>query len=593
MSNILNHNNILIDFILSEEDYWDFHLAQEVGYRGIPSGLTTECLAAYIDFNDPNCVMWEHAFSKNEFIWKDAINDGVLMDYIGTTGVDNGFISYQKDRITNKEFLNIFLNSSFDTSNGDMRLHLRKINGNNQIYDYSNDIVFEDGKDVARLNGGFYQGFFKVYEKRYQVLPYVLENGWSMEVKLKKSDLENENSTLNDTHPENKGMFLYIGTRAENKWWQRYLVEPSFEPSPLNYHNDDYASNEYVSEDGNVNAPYSDMEYDYLEMVYNNDGEHCEKLKGGNYVKDGYADDRYLKLSDDKYNPYATEDYLERDTHIEGNEKILTADGIDFDQPNVTKFETDNKFLLFNRTKEGFTTKTWEEGAKATFYDIKKPNIENYHIIFNRTPNGYTTKTIGNLLEVENKRYNVLKDLYRNAIGFQIKDDGSIGFKYLVKDCELEEEGYKIEQLFTDGGVIKNDEWYTISIKIIPDTPKNIDSPTCDNITTSSDKKMTVYIYVNGKLKLKSEPLPMLNIKQLDDLSDKQQGVPYSISLGGGTQGLCDVININYRETPRYLLPLEKEFGGSFVGYIQSFRFYECPLNLTEIKENYLFDTNI
>lgn len=64
MSNILNHNNILIDFILSEEDYWDFHLAQEVGYRGTPSGLTTECLAAYIDFNDPNCVMWEDAFSK-------------------------------------------------------------------------------------------------------------------------------------------------------------------------------------------------------------------------------------------------------------------------------------------------------------------------------------------------------------------------------------------------------------------------------------------------------------------------------------------------------------------------------------------------
>ena len=103
---------------------------------------------------------------------------------------------------------------------------------------------------------------------------------------------------------------------------------------------------------------------------------------------------------------------------------------------------------------------------------------------------------------------------------------------------------------------------------------------------------MIIYIYVNGKLKLKSEELPILNLKHLDDLSDKQQGVPFSISLGGGTQGLCDVININYREVPKNILPLEREFCGSFVGYIQNFRFYSCPLKFTEIKENYIYDTN-
>ncbi len=153
MSNILNHNRILIDFILSGEDYWDFHLSEEVAYAGALEGLTTECLSAYIDFNDPNCIFWDDTYSKEDYIWENAVNEGVQLDYIGVTGVDNGFITYQKDRITNKEFLELFLHSTYDTKQNDMRLHLRKVNGNNQIYDYSNNITNIDNREVAELNG--------------------------------------------------------------------------------------------------------------------------------------------------------------------------------------------------------------------------------------------------------------------------------------------------------------------------------------------------------------------------------------------------------------------------------------------------------
>ena len=163
----------------------------------------------------------------------------------------------------------------------------------------------------------------------------------------------------------------------------------------------------------------------------------------------------------------------------------------------------------------------------------------------------------------------------------------------MVKDCESEEEKYEIKELFSQKNIINNDKWYTISIKILPIRPINLQNKICDDLKNSSTTKMVIYIYVNGKLKLKSEELPILNLKPLNDLSDKQQGVPFSISIGGGTQGLCDVVNINYRESPKYVLPLEKEFGGSFVGYIERFRFYSCPLNFTEIVENYKYDTNI
>ena len=100
---------------------------------------------------------------------------------------------------------------------------------------------------------------------------------------------------------------------------------------------------------------------------------------------------------------------------------------------------------------------------------------------------------------------------------------------------------------------------------------------------------MQIYIYVNGKLVLVSRELPMLNLKLLNDLQEKQEGVPFNISLGGGSQGLAEVVYLNYMKLPEYVLPIEKEFGGSFIGWLKSFKFYTCPLNYSEIWKNYNF----
>ena len=105
----------------------------------------------------------------------------------------------------------------------------------------------------------------------------------------------------------------------------------------------------------------------------------------------------------------------------------------------------------------------------------------------------------------------------------------------------------------------------------------------------SISDKMQILIYVNGKLVLVSKELPMLNLKKLNDLYDKQEGVPFNISVGGGTQGLAEVVYLNYMKPPEYVLPLEKEFGGSFIGWLKTFRFYTCPLNYNEVVKNYNF----
>ena len=129
----------------------------------------------------------------------------------------------------------------------------------------------------------------------------------------------------------------------------------------------------------------------------------------------------------------------------------------------------------------------------------------------------------------------------------------------------------------------------TINVKIVPVINWNrLYNPKCINPTNASEK-MKIYVYVNGKLVLVSRELPMLNLKLLNDLPQKQEGVPFNMSLGGGTQGLAEVVYLNFLKLPEYVLPLEKEFGGSFIGYIKTFRFYTCPLNYTEIYGNYVF----
>ena len=211
--------------------------------------------------------------------------------------------------------------------------------------------------------------------------------------------------------------------------------------------------------------------------------------------------------------------------------------------------------------------------------------MKNYFLLFDRTFNGYTTQTINQLNSEESKKYDILNDLYRNAIAFQITDDGKIGYKYLLKDCE-NDNAYTIEAEWSGENVIQDDTWNTVTIKIIPITKKYDE---CSDSTSSSDK-MKIIIYVNGKLRFISKELPILNLKKLNDVYGKQEGVPFNISLGGGTQGLCDVIYLNYRELPKYILPLEKEFAGTFIGYIKALRIYNCGITFSEIVQNAIFD---
>ena len=120
--------------------------------------------------------------------------------------------------------------------------------------------------------------------------------------------------------------------------------------------------------------------------------------------------------------------------------------------------------------------------------------------------------------------------------------------------------------------------------------------------------------YVNGKLFMVAENFEEIIPRLLNVEKEKQIGVGYNISVGGGTQGLhdnltfsggcpADINEIEYQQDPECLttndlthteysglttqIRLEEIFGGSLIGDISAFRMYTEPLNASQIRHNF------
>lgn len=660
MNNLKENNRHNLKLMLNYDEYWDFFLDLD-GYApySFGDGMYDDCLISYIDVCNPKCFSggtW--LYSTDNYSWESGTSiDNTLYDisYIGT---DNGLFRFRKDRISNKDFLELYQNNSYRIEGDDYRLKLHAVSGNTLQYEYP---LHVDNCQI-KLNGGFYQGFFKTECDKYQILPSKLEENapWEFEFELKKCNLEAEShKTLNDKYPENKGIFFYIGTRAENKWVYLYKDDDDcFTLSP-----DDYVEDAHIDKKdyiiGNFYDPYPDFQEtieDYMED-YTNYNFYDDKY----YQKD--CDDEIVGLEeyvDEPYNPKIIDENLPHDNfdswccNIEeqpkkdipsrkffrtcmckscgcisqtidennqesdktSNEKgadikhllfgddyyISDFDGLDYDtdywEPEldisdfeyeteneiklkdankILLFSTDNKFILFNRTCTGYTVNNWVDGLQLEVYGRKNKFKDNLFILMNRTCTGYTVDNIDELRDKVNNEYDYTDfygDLYNNAMAFRITDDGEIGYRLLTIDCSISgDDKTKIEEGYSNKGVIKDCQWQTIHVKIIP---------TLDT--------MKLYFYVDGKLVYITKNLPKLDLRELNEMYEKQEGVPYNISLGGGTQGLAETILPNYMLNPYRIYPLEKYFAGSFIGYMRSFKFYDCSLEYGNILQNYKFE---
>ena len=683
MAIIKNYKFSNPQFFLSKNDYWDIQLTPNNIYdESFDDG--NKCLISEIDTSNKECIANNKLYSTDKAIWNESINAGVELLDIGLTGIDNGLITYQKDRINNQEFYDILTSSKISIPKDDKRFFLSPVSGNTLEFTYPYEIKDE----YIALKGGFYQGFFKLFGFDYQVLPSYIRDVWSLEFVLRKKDYETKDNILNKYNPNNKGIFFYIGTRAENKFWELYNTDKSkFDDNcRIEYNNDNYFGDnsnyklnnsnvinyDYFANDPEEDAVITDKNYlgepeyindrncqllsnydfsldpyviwDYSEnKTYdkkNNSNSQISKyfLNEYNYAQNnscpcqckknienkrkcltskipnpywytrfetdictnkncdepisnnhgcGECDEYFIDNYYDEFNNGCcdTEGYLVEDEYYMpdvslDNISFKTSDGHDLDKNGYYEIISDNKFLLFNNTPTGYTTNNWIEGLSVAFTGRTSSFKGNYYLLLNHTKTGYTINDIDEYLSKIENTYDVINDIVNNAFALRIRDDNSIGYRYLINDCESED-GYKIIEEYSMPNVITNDKWDVINVKFKIN----------DNIKIhNKNRKLKIFIYVNGFLVFISQEIPDFNFKELKDVFDKQECVPFSISLGGGTQGLCDKIWINYYELPKKILPIEKNFAGSFIGDFKSFKFYNCNLNFKEIKNHFIYE---
>ena len=538
--NIHNNNVRSLDIKLRNDKFYDFMI-----YRG---GCEV--------FNGENCIMADITPSSmsdgkvvSNTIWDGALNNGVVLKNIGFTGIDNGLIKFRRDKVSNEEFLNIFTKSTYEIESGDRRFFMFPVDGNSTMYEYPYSIESDESGEYLSLKGGFLQGFFKLEDEEYQTLPTFIDSDWTFEFVLRRKEYQVNDNTLNGKYPNNKGIFFYIGTRAENKFWENYNYKETMKDLMVSDNPDEE----------------SVIDNDYFVEISDEDNYFADDYQSPNNVNFDYID---------------PDDYYDDETDL-SNIKVTTDNGYELDKRGYYEIVTDNKFVTFDHTKKGFTVDTFDENNPYVVFEGRNDwgNI-NYHPIMNHTKDGYTIDDINTYNEEHAKEFDVYNDLKNNAFALKINEDGSITYRYGVKDCDSETR-YSVVEETTKPNLVPMDEWATIHLRCkILNPSSNKCEPTIGN------RKMKLYIYVNGNLVLISKELTEFNFRALDDVNEKQETVPYNISLGGGTQGLADAIWLRYYKKSNYVLPLERDFGGSFLGDIKSFKFYNCFLDYKTLNTN-------
>ena len=169
--NIKNNKNYYINSRLYRGNYFDFMLSDK-STNNCNCNNNIKIIADFSILNEYNNTLYSNV------IWDKSVNNGVKLENIGFTGIDNGLILYRKDRISNEQFLNIFLNSELNIKNDDKCFFMNPVTGNTLRYNFP--ITLNKEENYISFQGGFYQGFYKLNGNDYQVLPNTIENEISL-----------------------------------------------------------------------------------------------------------------------------------------------------------------------------------------------------------------------------------------------------------------------------------------------------------------------------------------------------------------------------------------------------------------------------
>jgi len=593
MGNIKNFNFNKLDFKLSNSGYWDFFLASDDS-SSAPSGPPSsgDCFVVWYDFNNDN--IYPNSASTASTIyslitWDNAVNTGYTLNTIGLTGIDNGLVSFDKvsGDTSNQALLSALTGTTLIIPSGDTRLTLNKVSGSTNQFIYPIDIVSATTiGNYAQFCGGFYQGYYKIDGTTYDVLPTRVNQAWGAEFWLNPQSLCSgyTGTTLNDTYPDNKGFFFYMGTRAENKFWNQFSGVDSGCTSGCTQES---GCTDTLSEwctiprenqisligDYGVAIPLDPPRIE-IDLITNNFLIYGRANSSGVTKYTGDSGTMLFSTANTETVNYRC-GVCGRDHNGLGSETVCSYDGNGIVVVKSAEIITNNQnpFLIYGRASTRNISGCTCNRCCGSGDDLG-----------NKTVCTFTGMTSPE----EFVDYN--NDLIDNALGFRIKDDGSIGYRMLLMtgSCTTASTGEKIytsgitvQEDYSQSGVVSSDTWSYIAVRFVTNYE--------DDCILSLNKPRVgkLMFYVNAKLKYVVDDFPELMAKRLDEYKLKQVGVPFNISLGGGSQGLLESQTFDGLDSADRGLPIEENFAGTFIGGISQFKYNICDLSFENIKYNY------
>jgi hypothetical protein len=618
MGNIKNFNFNKLKLRLSNSDYWDFFLAADDSPLQ-PSGpvVAGECLVVWYDFNEvsiyPNSATTASTI-YSLVSWNKAVNSGYTFSSFGLTGIDNGFITFEKDPFdpTNQNLVNALTGTTLVIPSGDTRLMMHLVTGTTEQYVYPTERIIDPTftiGDYIQLCGGFYQGYYKIDGSTYEVLPTRVNNAWVSEFWLNPQDICSPTSgtILNDVYPNNKGFFFYMGTRAENKFWNQFYGSNTGCTSGCTVNTGDTSCSGFTGSvttwctvpkekditiigDYGFGIPLNPPRVDITLvtnpfLIYGRAYDSsAPRLSGGSDTIIPSGITNTITGHRDSCGSTNIYGYLFNagGCDLTSNDGLGTKSVCSYDGNGISVGKTrevlsdfQNPFLIYGRGSGAIS------GCSCS--TCCGPNDG----LGSETVCSYSGKT-SQETEID---YNL--DIIDNAIGFRITDDGRIGYRMLTVTgtCyttstgqRLYTSGVTIQEGYSQSGMVTSDSWSYIAIRYVTDYKNDCDL----KITKRRTGKLM--FYVNARLKYVVNDFPEFMAKRLDEYKAKQVGVPFNFSLGGGSQGLIDSQTFDGLDQADRGLPIEENFAGSFIGGISQFKFNICDLNYSQILYNYISD---
>jgi hypothetical protein len=230
--------------------------------------------------------------------------------------------------------------------------------------------------------------------------------------------------------------------------------------------------------------------------------------------------------------------------------------------------------ILYNAKETGYTYTLSGITTSKLHYLAGYDKLDATYTSF-RQPEEYAVVVDIDTMQIDN--------IKNNIIAFEITSDKRIGIRYVNAQGNV--------MYVVSPNIISRIGWSLIDIVFTPDSIIQNYDP--NKAQCYAQRKGTLSIYINGGLFWGISDFDEFYFRGLKNDDEKQLGVPYNISWGGGSFGLKHSLHYtDFDKTSLTLDPskydqlIEHNFNSSYIGNIQKLRIYNKALANNEVRQN-------